>query len=268
MDIRLGVPTGLLKALGFAAVVIAAYFLNERKRRRAIAAGAIPKQDALRCPACGLMLEKPFLGHTVWCPQCWRSYRYSSLLPAAPRAIDLETPPPGARLERLADGFTIAVSMHSELAILTVLCGLFVLVAGGCLLAAGMQTPPPGRAPVFGPLVLLAIPVLSAAAAALCLVPVAGQLRITRHGDRLTVFTGVGTVGWTSEYRWSSFETVYEEDRSSPEGRDTRIIVLDGERRVTFGGILTDERRDFVLHALRAMLAEKQATAALSAPLS
>jgi hypothetical protein len=203
------------------------------------------------------------------CHQCWTRVRYSSLLPAASRAIDFETPPPGARLERLADGFTIAVSMRSWLAILTAPCGLLVLGLGGWLLASGMKTPPPGRVPVFGPLELLGISVLAAAVAALCLVPIAGQLRITRHGECLTVFKGVGTVGWTSEYRWSSFRTVYEELQGSGGrmGYD-RVVVLDGERRVTFGSLLADKRRDFVLQALRAMLAEKQGTAALATPLS
>ncbi len=81
-----------------------------------------------------------------------------------------------------------------------------------------------------------------------------GRLRITLHGDRLTVFTGMGGVGWKSTHHWSGFRMVYEERSCS-----NTFLTLKGEHNVYFGSLLSEPRRHFVLQALRAMLAERSA---------
>jgi hypothetical protein len=81
-----------------------------------------------------------------------------------------------------------------------------------------------------------------------------GRLRITLHGDRLTLFTDMCGVGWKSAHRWSSFRTIYEE-----RSRANHFLTLKGEHAIYFGSLLSERGRQFVLQALRAMLAERSA---------
>ena len=211
------------------------------RTRRSQAVAATPPAGPLTCPVCGIVLsEKDVWLGKIPCQNCGRSYRPEGLRPVA-SAAGLSNPPWGARLEILPDGFTAVASMRSGLGFLAVPAALFI--------AWGLIRMLPHVAPVTGPIVLL---LTAAVVVAGCLLLLVGQLRVTRHGDRLTLFWGLGPLGLTSTYQWSSFRKVYEEKQYD---RDT-ILVLDGEFRVTFGSLLSQRQRDFLLQALRAMLAE------------
>ena len=86
------------------------------------------------------------------------------------------------------------------------------------------------------------------------LMTVAGKVEVTQRGDRLTVFTGVGTLGWHRSYSVSEFSSVREDvgwNSGSWPNQRGKAITLEGRSRAAFGGMLTDERRYFVLGALR-----------------
>ena len=102
---------------------------------------------------------------------------------------------------------------------------------------------------------------------ALCAMSVAGEVAITQDGDRLSIFTGVGWVGWTRNYAWPDFSSAREGFEPNTNNR-TRTIVLEGKRRTTFGSMLSEERRYFLLAALQAMLrnANRPQTAGFEPP--
>ncbi len=151
----------------------------------------------------------------------------------------------GARLERLSDGFQVTATM--EWAILLVLAALFWFLAMFLVMGIALAVLPADSRMVAWAVFLLGFVALSAAA-------FRGRLRITLHGDRLTLFAAMCGVGWKSTHRWSSFQTVYEE-----RSRSNRFLTLKGEHDIYFGSLLSERRRHFVLQALRAMLAERPA---------
>ena len=97
---------------------------------------------------------------------------------------------------------------------------------------------------------------------------VAGKVTVTRQADRLSIFTGVGWLGWTENYAWSDFRTIREDlaGGTSQWNRQMRVIVMEGARRATFGALWSGDRRYFVLNALRKMLADRGHVSEITPP--
>jgi hypothetical protein len=92
---------------------------------------------------------------------------------------------------------------------------------------------------------------------------VAGKVEVTQRGDRLTIFTGVGTLGWRRRYLASEFSSVHEGLATGARfgsNRQGTTVVLEGSTRAELGAMLSQERRYFLLNALRRSLSG-QATA-------
>lgn len=89
-----------------------------------------------------------------------------------------------------------------------------------------------------------------------CAMTVAGKVELSQREDRLSVFLGVGSLGWSRNFPWSDFTSVREDSRRSRYNWNGQgqIIVMEGKRRVAFGSMLSEEKRYFVLSALRKML--------------
>ena len=102
----------------------------------------------------------------------------------------------------------------------------------------------------------------------LCAMTVAGETTVTRQSDRLSIFTGIGGLGWRRNYLWSDFRVVREDSSGNRYGwnRQGQVVALEGKRRATFGGMWTQERRYFVLNALRAMLKDSNGSPASISP--
>ena len=109
----------------------------------------------------------------------------------------------------------------------------------------------------------------------LCALTVAGKCSIVRSGDRLSVFTGVGGLGWTRNYSWSDFSAIREDSsvnwsrRSWFWGSGAKSIVMEGKRRLSFGSMWSDNRRYFVLSAMREMMrsSNRQTITSIATPL-
>lgn len=91
-----------------------------------------------------------------------------------------------------------------------------------------------------------------------CAMSIGGVVRVTRQGDELDVFTGVGPLGWRRRYRWSDIRIV-REVATAAMGRwgsgQGGSVALEGRTRVAFGALLTEERRYFILRVMQKMLA-------------
>lgn len=95
-----------------------------------------------------------------------------------------------------------------------------------------------------------------------CLMSVAGQVVITRHSDQLSIFTGIGPIGWTRTCPLSDFSAVREGYANF--NRQGPAIRLEGKRAVAFGSMLSTERRYFLVRVLQGALRDTSRSAIFS----
>jgi hypothetical protein len=211
------------------------------------------------CPSCRSAIPAEDINvatDLALCRACGKTYRFSEIAGGAEQQVpELGSPPRGIWYEKRPNGFLLGATNRSPIAILLV---LFTFVWSGFSLSLtyGMQSAPGlsfiGLPFLMGTCVLLAG----------CALTLAGKTMLTRDGDRLSVFTGVGRLGLTRNYAWSDFRSAREDfirSSSSLTSNYTanargRTLALEGNRRITFGAMWTNDRRNFVLNALRSEL--------------
>jgi len=168
--------------------------------------------------------------------------------------VDLNSPPSGAWYTPMADGFTAGASTRSWTALF--------LVPFTCVWAGGSMFGIYGTQIIKGHFnlatSLFGIPFLigSCFLVSACAMMVLGKVTISVHGDRLSVFTGVGPFGITRVGSLSEFKTVREDFGygSMNSNRTSRVIRLEGTRSMGFGSMLSNERRYFLVGALKMAL--------------
>jgi hypothetical protein len=91
---------------------------------------------------------------------------------------------------------------------------------------------------------------------AMCAMTVAGKVELSQSEDRLSVFIGVSKLGWSRIFLWSDFSSAREDGRRNGFNWNGQgqVIVMEGKRRVAIGSMWNEEKRYFVLSALRKML--------------
>lgn len=84
----------------------------------------------------------------------------------------------------------------------------------------------------------------------IALMAIFGKVEVILRGDDGEVFIGIGPVGWTRRFLVSEFSSVREIERN---GRNATqgSIVLEGTRRLSFGGGIPSQRRFFIAQTLR-----------------
>ena len=76
-------------------------------------------------------------------------------------------------------------------------------------------------------------------------------------GNTSSVFTGIGPVGWSRPFDWPEIQTIREGGaKVGYPGSHGGVVVLEGRTRLTFGSGLNEQRRYFVLNALKHLKAE------------
>jgi hypothetical protein len=214
----------------------------------------------LKCPACGRSIPLDDVNVSTdlaLCRACGKSFQFSDLVGASSScAANLNSPPSGAWYERTPDGFRTGATTRSWFAIF--------IVPFTCVWAGGSLSGIYGKQILSGKFdpasSLFGLPFLigSLILICLCAMTVAGKISVTKSGNELSIFTGVGPVGWTRHYSWPDFYTA-KEDLVRSNFRMTwsgmgRAIALEGKRKVSFGSMWSEDRRYFVLSAIREML--------------
>jgi hypothetical protein len=71
-----------------------------------------------------------------------------------------------------------------------------------------------------------------------------------------TVFTGIGTLGWRRRFDPAQVKGIRTHRKHNSEGNDTLTILVETRegKQIKFGSLLSNERRQFVLAALRKRL--------------
>jgi hypothetical protein len=222
----------------------------------------------LTCPSCRsrLALEDVNVSTDLaLCRACGKSFHYSDLAGGLSTGVDLMFPPAGAWFEQLPDGFHTGATTRSWLAVFLV---PFTCVWSGFSMSSiyGQQIASRHFAPFES---LFGIPFLfgTCMLVSFCAMTIAGRIAVTRQADRLSIFTGVGWLGWTRNYSWSDFRSVREDVAGMASwNRQGRVIVMEGARRAAFGSLWSGDRRYFVLNALRKMLADRGQVSAITPP--
>jgi len=225
----------------------------------------------ITCPSCRAKIATDDINvstDVALCRSCGNTFHVSEILggtstilgslvssltpPSGP--VDLNAPPAGAWYEPAGDGFTAGASTRSWMA-------LFI-VPFTCVWSGGSMTGIYGTQLMKGqfnlPMSLFGLPFLigSIFLVSWCAMSVAGKVTISVHGDRLAVFTGIGPFGLTRTANLSDFKSVREDfgNRSMNSNRASRVIRLEGARSMAFGSMLSNERRYFLVGALKVAL--------------
>jgi len=213
----------------------------------------------ITCPSCRAAIQAADVNVSTdiaLCRNCGRTFSLAQLIDQSiNNGPDLNTPPHGAWFDELPSGFRTGASTASWMALFYV---PFSLVWGGMSVGSiyGKQLTS-GHFDVMSSLFGLPFLIGSACLLALCAMTTAGKIEIIQSEDRLSLFMGIGSFGWLRNFVWSDFHTATEAAGRygySMQNRQGNIIVLEGQRRLAFGSMLNEERRYFVLSALKRML--------------
>ncbi|MEX0715199.1 MAG: hypothetical protein WD066_01360, partial [Planctomycetaceae bacterium] len=84
------------------------------------------------------------------------------------------------------------------------------------------------------------------------LMAVCGKVVVGVIDDQGTVFVGVGSIGWRRRFDWREVNCIREESHTAGyPGGYMRGILLEGKSRLKFGTNLNEQRRYFMLNALK-----------------
>jgi hypothetical protein len=195
------------------------------------------------------------------CRHCVKTFSVAEVvIDSASASADLTTPPNGAWFEQRADGFRVGATTRSWMALFLVpfICAWSGASLGGIYgkqITTGEFNP---TSSLFGlPFLIGTVFLLG-----YCAMMIIGKVEVSQLGGSLSVFTGVGPIGWTRSYQWSDFSSVREDSRRNGFNwnRQAVVILLEGKRRAAFGTMLSEDRRYFVLSALRLKLRDSNQT--------
>ena len=212
------------------------------------------------CPSCRAKIATDDINvstDVALCRSCGHTFRLSEIIGTIPSSsIDLNSPPSGAWYTAAADGFTAGATTRSWMALFLV---PFTCVwAGGSMFAIYGTQIMKGQFSLFPSLFGIPFLVGSIFLVSWCAMAVAGKVMVSRHSDQLTIFTGVGSIGWARTCSLSDFSSVREgyANFSGWNNRQGPSIRLEGKRAVAFGSMLSTDRRYFLLKVLQGALRE------------
>jgi hypothetical protein len=80
-----------------------------------------------------------------------------------------------------------------------------------------------------------------------------GRTEVRIGNSQGTVFNGIGVLGWKSRFDPAQVKSVWMHRKHDNEGNNTFTILIEAPegKQIKFGSLLTNERRQFVLAALR-----------------
>lgn len=92
----------------------------------------------------------------------------------------------------------------------------------------------------------------------LALMMVFGKVEITLDNVGGKIFTGIGIIGRTQSFEWADISSISEEITTGNRGGQSAAIQIDGKKRLSFGSLLSDERRYYVLKSLQQVFFNKE----------
>lgn len=186
----------------------------------------------------------------AFCPDCNDGFRISENLGSEAVNPDiLRDPPKGAWFKQDMHGTVIGATTRSAMAFFLV---PFMCVWSGASLGGIYGTQIMKGEFNLG-MSLFGIPFLLGSVLfwAIALMAVCGKVEV-KIGRASSVFVGVGRFGWTRKFDWSEVATIREDITGvHRQGGAQRAIVFEGKERLVFGSGLSENRRYFLLNALK-----------------
>lgn len=202
------------------------------------------------------------------CRECDEAFNISTLLGTepvtirnagwvtdAPDSFDIHQTPPGISYENYGLGWRIAATTRNGAA--------FFLVPFMCVWSGGSLGGIYGTQIFNGKFELMqslfGIPFLLGTLlfGSIALLSVVGRTVIRSDDmdeDAGSIFLGIGPIGWTTRFRWSEVLRV-EEGSSGNNAKQLTLVRDKGD--IHFGSMLSEQRRRYVLHALRQLLSNR-----------
>ena len=214
----------------------------------------------VRCPKCNRLLDSEDVNvgtDTAFCRDCDEAFALSKLVHREKAAaVDLNQPPKGTWFEKTFDGFIAGSTTRHPVA--------FILVPFMCVWSGGALGGIYGSQIATGEysiiLSLFGLPFVLGSVLfwSLALMAVCGKVTVTVDSHEGVVFTGVGSLGRRKRFNWFNMTAVREEaSQMNRPGSRGSCVILEGKERIKFGSGVRDDRRYFLLQALRKMLSER-----------
>jgi len=173
-----------------------------------------------------------------------------------PDDFDIYDPPRGAWFEDTGMGWRVGATTRSPMALFLVpfMCVWSGLSLGGIY---GEQVID-GEFDLVRSLIGIPFFLGTLAFGSIALMTVCGKVEVAADGEDGHVFEGVGPIGWTRRFSWTSISGVEEACLGYHQpGNSGMVISLVGKTRLKFGGMLSDARRYYLLQCLRKFLADR-----------
>jgi hypothetical protein len=209
----------------------------------------------IACPECHKPIPPAQLNVATDVALCGQVFAISALVAAGQDLgnFDLHQPPRGAWFDDTGVGWRVGASTRSPIAFFLVpfMCVWSGFSLGGIYASQIVSGEFSLLLSLFGiPFVLGTLLFGSVAVMAVC-----GQVVVQVDREEGRIFTGVGPFGWTRRFYWNDIHAVDEGvTHHRHAGNSHQAIALVGQRRITFGSMLSDARRYYVLCALRRQL--------------
>ncbi len=214
------------------------------------------------CPKCGKEIDAKDVNvgaDTAFCRKCGEAFKLSELVhPEVPADFELDDPPPGAWFDQVdRDEFIVGARTRSK-------AGCFLIPftiawSGGSMMGIyGSQIITGKFEPV---LCLFGIPFLlgSIFLWIMSLMTIWGITVVKVERGYARLFTGLGSLGLTKRFDWHDVTAIKEERWSSSDNGNQRTrLIIKADKDIRFGSMLNDERRTYMLNALRKLLKERK----------
>ena len=213
----------------------------------------------LVCPNCGAPLgdtDVNVANNVAFCRACSHAYQLSELVGAVPatksppRFDPTTNPPKGCWYRETMDGWTAGATTRSPVA--------FFLIPFMCVWSGGSLGGIYGSQIIAGKfdlvMSLFGIPFLLGSIlfwsfAILC---VAGKVELTARSEDLTIFAGVGKLGWEKKITITGASRVYTSgNHFQYPGSNNANIIIEGPSNTRFGSGLSFGRQMFLVQLLR-----------------
>lgn len=208
------------------------------------------------CPGCSAPIPAEDINvvtDVALCRACGEASPFSSLV-HAPQPGAAPATPPGAW--SIDDGVELRIGAATRSPMALVFVPFLLVWSGGSLgVIYGSQI----LSGTFNPAMsAFGLPFLvgSLIFGSLTAMFVCGKVEIRLRGEEGRVFTGIGPLGRSRHFHLSEFTRITEGYVGVRINKRERVsIILDGSRRMTFGAMLNDARRYFLIESLRPLIA-------------
>ena len=210
-------------------------------------------ETKIRCPLCRRTVTAEQVNMATdlaLCPACNHGFKVSENFDFNPvNSAILSYPPKGAWFRKEIDRTVIGASTRSPAAFFLVpfMCAWSGFSLGGIY----------GRQIINGEFDLissfLGIPFVigTVLLGGYALMMTCGKVEVS-IGRTSSVLVGIGYFGWKRSFDWPAVRSIREEQINGSNG----TILVEGNQRLKFGTGLNDQRRHFILHALKHLRGE------------